>query len=177
MFLDSNEVEQELHETKVTPLSNLSAEELNNLFSNDIQNNTIISSTGQVEGYLFAINKLVNDISNLKDLKKNSVEFYNNKIESTERTIDILKDRISEFMLSSDNSKIPTQAGTAYFTKRTKEVYPDDEALIEFSKQNKLEMTVKISPNKKVIKDHIKNGGSIPEGYSTHEVTSLSIRK
>ena len=176
MFLDSNEVEQELHETKVTPLSNLSAEELNNLFSNDIQNNTIISSTGQVEGYLFAINKLVNDISNLKDLKKNSVEFYNNKIESTERTIDILKDRISEFMLSSDNSKIPTQAGTAYFTKRTKEVYPD-EALIEFSKQNKLEMTVKISPNKKVIKDHIKNGGSIPEGYSTHEVTSLSIRK
>ena len=81
MFLDSNEVEQELNETKVTPLSNLSAEELNNLFSSDIQNNTIISSTGQVEGYLFAINKLVNDISNLKDLKKNSVEFYNNKIE------------------------------------------------------------------------------------------------
>ena len=79
------------------------------------------------------IYNLVNDISNLKDLKKNSVEFYNNKIESTERTIDILKDRISEFMLSSDNSKIPTQAGTAYFTKRTKEVYPDDETLIEFS--------------------------------------------
>lgn len=177
MFLDSNEVEQELHETKVTPLSNLSAEELNNLFSSDIQNNTIISGTGQVEGYLFAINKLVNDISNLKDLKKNSVEFYNNKIESTERTIDILKDRISEFMLSSDNSKIPTQAGTAYFTKRIKEIYPDDETLIEFSKQNKLEMTVKISPNKKAIKDHIKNGGSVPEGYFTHEVTSLSIRK
>ena len=138
MFLDSNEVQQELHKTKITLLSDLSAEELNNLFSSDIQNN--------------------------------------NKIESTERTIDMLKSRISEFMLSSDNAKIPTQAGTAYFTKRTKEVYPDDNALIEFSKQNKLEMTIKLSPNKKIIKNHIKNGGSVPEGYSTHEVTTLSIR-
>jgi hypothetical protein len=142
-----------------------------------MEENSDISSPGQVEGYLFAINKMNNTIDNLKKLKQQSVQFYSDRIERTEKTIEMLKVKVEIFMNTSKIDKIPTQAGTVYFTTRTKETFPEDDVLIEYSKQYAIDLNVKVSPNKRLIKEYIKNGGEVPPDYEANKVTSLSIRK
>ena len=155
----------------------LTYDDISRIFLEENDDNKVISNPAQVEGYLFAINKLNDEINNLKALKKQSAEFYANKIESTEKTVDMLKTRIELFMINSDTPRIPTQAGTVYFTTRNKEILPDDEYLIEYSKAYNIPVAIKESPDKKAIKAYIKDGGAIPDGYETHKVTTLSIRK
>lgn len=175
MYFDSIQ-DQDTDTSEVTG-DQLTYEEINRIFLEENDDNSVISSPAQVEGYLFAINKLNEEIGKLKALKKQSAEFYANKIESTEKTVEMLKTRIELFMINSDTPRIPTQAGTVYFTKRKKELLPDDEYLIDYSKAYGLPVTVKESPDKKAIKAYIKDGGAIPDGYEVHEVVSLSIRK
>lgn len=173
MYFDS------IQDTDVSEVTHeqLTYEDINRIFLEENDDNSVISNPAQVEGYLFAINKLNDEINNLKALKKQSAEFYTNKIESTEKTVEMLKTRIELFMINSDTPRIPTQAGTVYFTTRTKEILPDDEYLIDYSKAYGIPVAVKESPDKKAIKAYIKDGGAIPDGYETHKVTTLSIRK
>lgn len=142
-----------------------------------MEENSDISSPAQVEGYLFAVNKMISTIENLKKLKQQSIEFYSDRIERTQNTVDMLKTKIEIFMRTSDIDKIPTQAGTVYFTTRTKETYPEDDVLIEYCKEYNIDLNVKVSPNKKLIKEYIKNGGAVPPNYEANKITSLTIRK
>ena len=89
----------------------------------------------------------------------------------------MLKVKVEIFMTTSKIDKIPTQAGTVYFTTRAKQTFPEDDVLIEYSKKYDIDLNVKISPNKKLIKEYIKNGGEVPPSYEVDKVTSLSIRK
>lgn len=171
MFLDSTQPINEItHES-------LSYDDINRIFLEENDDNKIISNPAQVEGYLFAINKLNDEINNLKTLKTQSAEFYSNKIESTQNTIDMLKSRIELFMKATETKRIPTQAGTVFFTTRKKETLPDDEVLLKYSEDYAIATNIKVTPDKKAIKAFINDGGAVPNGYSVEEVTSLSIRK
>lgn len=173
MFFDSTLDMTELNISH----EHLSFDDINRIFLEETNDSKVITSPAQVEGYLFAINKLSDEIKSLKTLKRQSAEFYTKKITNTETTIELLKTRIEIFMNTSDVKKIPTQAGTAYFTTRKKETLPDDETLIAYSKGCGIPVAIKESPDKKAIKAHIKEGGAVPDGYSVEEVTTLSIRK
>jgi hypothetical protein len=174
MFFDST---QDTDEVKDITHKDLSFDDINRMFLEESDDNKVIKSTAQVEGYLFAINKLKDEIENLKALKKQSAEFYDQKIESTDNTIEMLKVRIEIFMNTTDNKRIPTQAGTVFFTTRKKETLPDDDVLLKYSETYAIEPNVKVTPDKRAIKAFIKDGGAVPEGYSVEEVTNLSIRK
>ena len=162
-------------------------EKLDNLFELEELDSEVsdVNEMGEVHAdqILWKIRDLNSRIDDIKRSQRESVEFYNRRMESLQKQIDIRAKLLEDLMRdknASNNSlktiKVPN--GTIRLTSTTKRIFPSDDEMIQYCEENKIEGGVKTTkkPVKKAILEYIKNTGDIPDGYEEETVKNFSYK-
>jgi hypothetical protein len=130
-----------------------------------------------VANRLRAISFVEERVEGLKAMKKDYVAYYDERIAKQQQQIDFLKGQIEAFMANTNTKTLPTPVGVVSYGTRRSTEWPDDEALLAFSKEKGLAVTVIEKPIKTSIKQFINSTGEYPYGYREVQVPSLTIRR
>jgi hypothetical protein len=118
-----------------------------------------------------------NTIEELKQMKKDYAAFYDDRIAKQQKQIEFLKGQVEAFMANTGTKTLPTPVGVVSYGTRRSTEWPDDDALLAFSKEKGLAVTVVEKPVKTAIKQFINSTGEYPYGYREVQVPSLTIRR
>lgn len=129
---------------------------------------------------LWKIGQLEKEIEVLKLRQEESSEFYDRRIDSVERQIRY-RANLLEMHMQSENkisgkktNKLPN--GVLRLTTRTKKIFGDEKALIDFSFKHNIPTRVTEKPDKKAIAEHIKIWGDAPAICSEEVETSFTFQ-
>ena len=129
---------------------------------------------------LWKIGKLEKEIENLKLRQQESIEFYDRKIESVQKQINfranVVETHIKNEHEQNGKKTIKLPNGVLRLTTRTKKIFGDEKALIDFSFKHNIPTRVTEKPDKKAIAEHIKVWGDAPDICSEEVETSFTFQ-
>lgn len=150
------------------------AEEFDELFpDDDVKIQTSMDATQRIS----TIRLLEQQIEQLTRQDQESRNFYADRKAKVEARIEDIKRNILGYLQFNNLKNIQTPVGTAYQKVVTIKHWPEDEVLLAWGlAHNPATIRVKREPDKRLISDHIRSTGEIPETYSESQETRLYIR-
>ena len=154
------------------------------LFPNDLENEDIlpeestqIIDTMDVTLKVSAINRIGKEIEMYQRQLDDAKFFYEDRIKRCEQRQYQLKQMILGFLGMNKLKNIRTPLGTAFMKELTTRLWPPDDALVAWATEHlPSAIRVKKEPDKRLLSDHIKSSGEIPDGYSESKETRLYIK-
>jgi hypothetical protein len=131
-----------------------------------------IATTMDVTNKIYAIRLLEKQQAMFELQDQESRAFYSRKKAACDERMEYLKRQILNYLQSRNQKNIQTPAGTAYQRLLTTRHWPSDDLLLSWCLKC-LPDAVKVSQDvdKRIISEHIKGRGEIPEGYlESHQV-------
>tara|TARA_Y100000310_G_scaffold233247_1_gene236117 strand:+ start:800 stop:1366 length:567 start_codon:yes stop_codon:yes gene_type:complete len=130
----------------------------------------------QADRILWVINKLEHELALIEQDAQASAEFYIMKKDKKERQINYLGDKLHTFISGQGVKTIKVPNGNIRLTTRKKDIYPDDDILMAWCIDNDIPLRIKSQPDKKMIKEYIKDTGNAPDDYTVEEQTTFSYK-
>lgn len=124
---------------------------------------------------LRTIKAMRESLDRLATMKKDYDSWFAAEKERINKQISYHEGLVEIYLTSTGEKTIKTPEGRATLTTRTSVTWPDADVLIAFSKSVGIETRLKEEADKKAITAYIKDTGSVPPGYLTHENTSLTL--
>ena len=136
-----------------------------------------ILNTMDVTRKLYAIRMIEKQIARYELQDQESRSFYADKQAKGEQRIDFIKQGLLAFLKQNDLQNVQTPAGTAYRRVVTTKHWPDEDVLLAWATAY-LPAAVRTNrePDKKLIGEHIRTTGEIPDGYSLTVETRLYVK-
>lgn len=104
-------------------------------------------------------------------------QFFEMKSETLLKRIEQIKSSLHGFLDIKGLRNIQTPRGTAYLRKIRVKQWPDDDALVSWALEHSPKsVKVRYTPDRKLLSEHIKATGEIPDTYSETEEERLYIR-
>lgn len=104
-------------------------------------------------------------------------EWYDNRLQKLAEHIERRKASLEAYLNWNSLQRLPTPEGTAYFRTTTKLQWPVADKLVQWAERNlPAALRVKKDVDKRIVGEHIKKTGELPEGYSEEQITGLYIR-
>jgi hypothetical protein len=126
------------------------------------------------------INASEKKLSQLKTIKEEFDRFFKHREESLNKNIGFLKQNIQSWMDECALVSVPTPIGTASVVKRMSVIWPDDDVIVQFVKENcpnLLRTEVRETVVKKILKEYLVNNPTLSlEGYEENPMVTLQIR-
>ena len=136
-----------------------------------------VRNTMDVTRLIALIRGIEKRINYLKLQDTESRAFYADKISRCQEQMDMFKQSILAYLQHEGRHKIQTPAGTAFQKTYTKRTWPSDEVLVEWASACKPEaIRIIREPDKKLLAQHIKSTGEVPDGYSEEERVIVCIK-
>lgn len=137
-----------------------------------------VNNAQDVQGRLYACDKLYEEIERYKQLKKEAVEFYDQKIAALEKQIEFHRRSIKNYLVNTGQKNLATPRGTVYVTQKERVEWPSDDVLIDFSVKQGIPVRVKeiVSPDKVAIKKFIEDTHVRPDGLVTTTELTLGVK-
>ncbi len=147
------------------------------LFPDDVPDEQPTINTIDATQQIRVIRAIEKQIEQYDLQDKESRFFYAEKKRKCEEQIEYIKRSLLGFLQLHGMKNIQTPAGTAYQRTITTKTWPDDDILLTwagihlpYAIRNKQE------PDKKLIGEHIKTTGEVPDGYSEKEEIHLYLK-
>lgn len=153
----------------------LTIDHLTPLFPDDEEGEFI--NTMDMTRCIYAIRQIEKRIAQLKLQLGEAEEYYRRKVAQHQERIDFLKRNILGFLQQNDMRNIQTPCGTAYQKDVTTKLWPSEEDLLAWVRAHIPDaIRTKLEPDKRLIGEHIKSSGDVPDGYSEVTDTRLYIK-
>jgi len=106
--------------------------------------------------------------------------FYDRRMAQCDQQAEFAKARIETFLKDGQKERVATPSGTVFFQTINGVIWPEDEVLVAFVRENAIEGIVSEETvtkiDKAALKKYIKESGRSPMGYETPEKTKLAVR-
>ena len=136
-----------------------------------------IRNTMDVTRKVQAIRALERDIEQLEMQNRESIAFYQHRKEICQERAESLKRQILSYLQATNRRNIATPAGTAYQRVVTSKLWPPDEDLLSWCTRNVPEaVRVRSEVDKRIVAEHVKTTGNIPDGYAESQQVKLYIK-
>jgi hypothetical protein len=126
---------------------------------------------------LWAVDRIDDRIMELRNLRKQHVDFYDEEIQKLEDQQEFLLHQVEVFLENTHRSNIKTPVGTVSRVSRSRIDWPSNEVLLAWSREKGLAVRVTEAPDKKAIEAFIKDTGELPPGAERIDYTTLSVRR
>ncbi len=147
------------------------------LFPDEMPDDRPIINTMDATLKIRVIRAIEKQIEQLDLQDKESRFFYAEKKCKCEEQIDFMKRSLLAYLQLNGMKNIQTPAGTAYQRTVTARQWPEDDVLLAWAKSNMPEgIRRKEEPDKKLIGEHIRVTGDMPEGYTERKETRLMLK-
>ena len=146
--------------------------ELIPLFTTDDSDNDSMTESREIQNTMDVTNKISSirqiekDLAGLDLQDRESRAFYAAKKNACEQRMDFLKQQILNYLQARNQKNIQTPAGMAFQRLVTTKHWPSDDVLISWCMKS-VPTAMKISKDvdKRILTEHIKAKGEIPDGY------------
>ena len=132
-----------------------------------------------VDDILYKLTKMDRELHNMNTRVKDSVEFYNTKIDKIKTRMKKLSGIMEYYIRNEkDRKTVETPNGVVRLrtTKRIDWGRATDEELISFSLENEIDMKETVKPIKKAITENIKSTGDAPDWFEENEETNFTYK-
>lgn len=110
--------------------------------------------------------------------KKDAVAFYERKLEQCKQGLGFILEKLNNLVAQTDDKKLVTPKGTIFYVTRDAHTWPDDETLLTWAKEKKLNcVRTKEYVDKRVALEYIKSTNDAPPGFVTSPDTKLQVRE
>lgn len=140
----------------------------------DVTPRNFMDVTNMIE----AVTHLEAQIELYKAQSDEAVQFFNAKMNTAQLRIDQLKQYLKGFLDQKALKNIQTPRGTVYIRRVNVKHWGDPEALLAWTQANAPQaVRAKYEPDKKLLADHFKSTGEVPEQYSEEPEYRLYIKR
>lgn len=136
-----------------------------------------ILNTMDVTRKLYAIRMIERQMARYELQDQESRSFYADKKSKADQRIDFIKHGLLAFLKQNNLPNVQTPAGTAYRRVVTTKHWPEEDVLLAWATAY-LPAAVRTNrePDKKLIGEHIRTTGEVPDGYTLTVETRLYVK-
>lgn len=142
-------------------------------------NEPLLDSMG-VDRTLWWLKRIAADKAVFQTQLEEAQAFYARKMAQLDQTAEFAKARIEAFLKAGEKDKLVVPNGTVFFQTTNGTIWPEDEVIVAFVRENAVEGVISEQTvtkiDKAVLKKYIKESGRAPMGFETPERTKLAFR-
>lgn len=121
------------------------------------------------------IRELDETVEEIKEQRQEHAKWFRERIEAKEKQRMFWVSKLELYMDKRGEKSITLPLGRVYFRKASKNNWPDDEVLIDFSRSKGIPLRISTVPDRKAIAGYIKETGEAPSGYSKSKEVDLIV--
>jgi hypothetical protein len=139
-----------------------------------------IADTISVDRTLWWLKKIAAEKAGYQAQVEEAQAFYARRMAQCDQATEFAKARIEAYLKEAQRKKLATPNGTVFFQKTKSVVWPEDEVLIAFAREQGLQGVVTehtiTKIDKAALKKYIATSNQAPIGFEQAERTTLAVR-